>query len=723
LALLAFAFALGAACKPSPAQPPAATCDDGLQNGAETDVDCGGGTCPGCAAGSPCLLGYDCASLVCANRVCQAQACNDGKKNDSESDIDCGGACAPCAVGRACLTGSDCASGVCTDSLCQLPACTDQVRNGNETGIDCGGDCTPCAAGAACFVPADCQSAVCTNQLCQVPMCTDNVQNGGEGAVDCGGDTICPRCMNGISCAVDADCVSGTCSTVLFQCVAAGCTTGQNPTQTDENCGGQCPPCADTKLCLIADDCVSGVCGSLADPGHCQAPSCTDQIKNGAETDVDCGGGTISGCPACLLGQACIQQSDCQVTLACAQNLCVPIQAVGLALGAEHTCARFNNGKVRCWGYGSDGRLGYGSTANVGDAQKPYSAGDVDVGAEALDVVAGAEHTCALVTGGAVRCWGHGANGVLGYGNTNNIGDSAKPSSAGDVNVGGTVVQLSAGSFHTCAVLSTGTVRCWGYGANGQLGYGSTVNVGDTASPASAGDVALAGKALAVSAGGQHTCALLVSGDVQCWGLGALGQLGSESHSSFGDLPKEMPPGVVDVGDAVKSVSAGWAHTCVLTSTGSVKCWGSGADGRLGYGNTANVGDRPTQMPPPDVFVGGGVSLVTAAGDHTCALLTGGAAHCWGRGDTGQLGYGNTLSIGDDEGPQVAGDINLGSGSGPILIVGGKANAGAHTCALSADGAVHCWGGGQYGRLGYGNTLSVGAQQSPAAAGSVVVLP
>src|SRR5207244_379546 len=128
----------------------------------------------------------------------------------------------------------------------------------------------------------------------------------------------------------------------------------------------------------------------------------------------------------------------------------------------------------------------------------------------------GRSHTCALLEGGTVRCWGEGLSGSLGYGNVNNIGDDESPASAGDVDVGGTVVQISVGAAHTCALLEGGTVRCWG--ANLQLGYGNMNIVGDDETPASVGDVDVGGPAVQLAAGGFHTCVVLDGGAVRCWG-------------------------------------------------------------------------------------------------------------------------------------------------------------------------------------------------------------
>jgi alpha-tubulin suppressor-like RCC1 family protein len=162
-----------------------------------------------------------------------------------------------------------------------------------------------------------------------------------------------------------------------------------------------------------------------------------------------------------------------------------------LTAGFFHTCALLPGGAVRCWGRGNNGRLGYGNTAWVGLADTPADVGDVDVGGVAVQLVAGNAHTCALLVGGTVRCWGWGAQGQLGYGNTQDIGDDELPSTAGDVPVGAAVVQIAADGNHTCALLDSGQLRCWGNGGEGRLGYGNIDTVGDDETPAMVGDVPL----------------------------------------------------------------------------------------------------------------------------------------------------------------------------------------------------------------------------------------
>jgi hypothetical protein len=142
-------------------------CVDGIKNGTETDIDCGG-SCPPCADGKMCAMGSNCQSGVCSAEVCQPTVCNDGIKNGNETDVDCGGSCPGCANGQMCGGGSDCLSGVCAGGTCQAPSCSDLVKNGSETDVDCGGGtCPTCQLGKMCAVNSDCASNVCMFGSCQ----------------------------------------------------------------------------------------------------------------------------------------------------------------------------------------------------------------------------------------------------------------------------------------------------------------------------------------------------------------------------------------------------------------------------------------------------------------------------------------------------------------------------------------------------------------------------
>ena len=161
-----------------------------------------------------------------------------------------------------------------------------------------------------------------------------------------------------------------------------------------------------------------------------------------------------------------------------------PVPIVSIETGNNHTCALLREGEVKCWGYGDFGRLGQGGTDSLGDGEGEMGGNlrPIDLGASATSISAGGRHTCALLSDGKVKCWGRGENGQLGQGGTDNLGDDN--GEMGDklhpIDLGGvSATSISAGGWHTCALLRDGEVKCWGSGENGQLGQGNTDNLGD----------------------------------------------------------------------------------------------------------------------------------------------------------------------------------------------------------------------------------------------------
>jgi len=381
--------------------------------------------------------------------------------------------------------------------------------------------------------------------------------------------------------------------------------------------------------------------------------------------------------------------------------------------GIFHTGARWTDGTVQCWGHGASGKLGYGNERDIGDDETPASAGLVSVGAEVSQISAGGSHTCTLLLTDGVKCWGEGANGALGYGNTENIGDDELPSSVGVVDVGETVAEISAGGGHTCARLTDGNVRCWGLGISGQLGYANTDTIGDDEVPSSAGNVDVGGTVTQIATGGSHTCALLDTQRVRCWGEGSDGRLGYGNSDSIGDAERPASAGDVDVGADVVEIAPGGRHTCALLTTGDVRCWGAGDRGQLGYGNTDNIGDAEPPASAGNVNVGAKVSQVVAGNNVTCALRVDGTVTCWGDASYGALGYANTENIGDDEEPASAGTVDIGGEVAQLSV------RESHVCALLATGAIRCWGRNNLGQLGYGNSENIGDDETPASAGDV----
>ncbi len=393
--------------------------------------------------------------------------------------------------------------------------------------------------------------------------------------------------------------------------------------------------------------------------------------------------------------------------------------------GRYHSCAIVPTAQLRCWGYGGDGALGYGNRLTIGDDETPAAAGPVDVGLgrTVQAVSAGTVHTCAVLDAGAVRCWGFGGNGRMGYGNVDNIGDNETPGSVGpvDLGVGRSAKAISAGRAHTCAVLDNDALRCWGFNFDGRLGLGSTASIGDDETPGSVDPVVLgAGRtAKAVSSGDSHTCVLLDDGNVRCFGYGANGQLGYASVGNVGDDETPDLIGPVDLGSGrtAVAIAAGDFHNCAVLDNGSVRCWGYGGNGRLGYVATNSVGDNETPGSVDPVALGGGrtAKAITAGDNHSCALLDNGSVRCWGYGQFGQLGYGSTASIGDDESPASVGPVDLGPGRTAVALAAG----GEHTCARLDDDSVRCWGRGVYAELGGCSTSNIGDDETPTSAGPV----
>jgi alpha-tubulin suppressor-like RCC1 family protein len=382
--------------------------------------------------------------------------------------------------------------------------------------------------------------------------------------------------------------------------------------------------------------------------------------------------------------------------------------------GVTHTCLLNANGSVMCWGQGTSGRLGYGSSATIGktNATLPYTAGYVNTDSSFVEIAVGGSHVCGLTGNGSVMCWGSGSGGPLGYGSTSNVADTclSVPYTKGFVNTGTPFVQIAAGGSHTCGLTANGSVMCWGLGSSGQLGYGKTNNVGDknTTWPYTAGFVNTGTAFVQIASGSAHTCGLTGNGSVMCWGSGSYGKLGYGNVNNVGDKNTTQPymQGFVNTGTSFAKVAAYGDVTCGLTGNGSVMCWGYGLDGELGYGTAANVGLTAATLPYTQGFVNSGTAFVQIAVGfaHTCGLTANGSVMCWGQAMYGQLGYGSTKNVGDTatSKPYTAGFVKTGASF--VWLTAGQ----YYTCGLTTNGSVMCWGAATAGQLGYGSTTGVG---------------
>jgi len=276
-----------------------------------------------------------------------------------------------------------------------------------------------------------------------------------------------------------------------------------------------------------------------------------------------------------------------------------------------------------------------------------------------------------------------------------------------------------AGAGHTCAV-RTRQVRCWGGNGDGQLGLGDTAFRGDQAGEMGAAlpgvDLGAGRTARAVTAGVQHTCALLDDATVKCWGGNGDGQLGLGDTTARGDQAGEMgaalPAVDLGAGRTAKAIAAGGYFTCALLDDATVKCWGANGFGQLGLGDTDSRGDAAGEMGSalPAVDLGPGrTAKAIAPGDfHVCALLDDATVKCWGMNVFGQLGLGDTTARGGAAGQMGSALplVDLGPGRTATALSGGH----FHTCALLDDSTVKCWGLNIGAQLGLGDTADRGDQ-------------
>ncbi len=451
------------------------------------------------------------------------------------------------------------------------------------------------------------------------------------------------------------------------------------------------PECLEGSLgCPCAPECDEGL---VCIDGTCQSPSCGDGYPDARE-ECDDGNDTPSdGCEA-----------DCTISPG----------AAAVALGEQHACALFHTGGVKCWGRSNHGRLGYpGVFESIGDNETPADMDFVDLGGPAAELALGEQFSCARLVDGGVRCWGRGSDGQLGQGSTVDVGLQEPPSSLAPIALGGPAVQLTAGGDHACAVLEDGTLRCWGRNETGQLGYPDQFNVGDDEVPASLPPVDVGGPVAQVTAGGQHTCARLTTDELRCWGANFTGQLGHGHTQIIGDneAPATAPP--LELGEPVTFVDSFDHHSCAIMDSGALRCWGEGGNGQLGVGSTLDIGDNEFPLAVRAVALGGQAVDVAAGDGHTCALLSGGAIFCWGYGYYGQLGYGNNNSSNEPSPEPVE--------IAPAMVATSIEAGQRFTCLRSAASEIKCWGRNNYGQLGYGPTWSgdLGDNELPSEAGVV----
>jgi alpha-tubulin suppressor-like RCC1 family protein len=519
--------------------------------------------------------------------------------------------------------------------------------------------------------------------------------------VSCAVAPAAPSAEQGPPCAGPADCpVPGS------SCLVAVCRDG--------HCGTTPALAGSAVVTQIAGDCLFAACDgegkvvSRADPADLPADDgnpCTVEIcsAKGAEhtpreAGSACGDDEVcsaeGACVACVSGQTrcgagslerCAPNGQwvpgAPCSGGCAAGACFPLAEV--ALGANHACGRFEDGRVACWGDNASEQLGFSSSrvassrSAPGDRAAPERVATPDA---LVDLAMGDEHVCALTTKGSVICWGSNDFGQLGDGTNKDRDAPVSP-----LGIKGNVKQVASGSFHSCALLEDGSALCWGANEAGQLGDGTKPRE-VSALGGILGMAKIEGPSLVpslppaamIKSDGNLSCALDREGKAWCWGASSGYGAALEKASRQG----KARPVKVQVLQGITALALGWFHSCALLGDKSVACWGENDAGQLGDGTTKS------RTSPAKVEGLSGVEELASNGFSSCARLGDGSVKCWGGNSTGQLGDGSKTQRSSPvlvKGVSDARRLVLGSG---------------RACAITTQGTVLCWGDSRFGELG-----------------------
>jgi alpha-tubulin suppressor-like RCC1 family protein len=403
-------------------------------------------------------------------------------------------------------------------------------------------------------------------------------------------------------------------------------------------CGGLCVPNDAVNCGTCGNDCSNLHSTSTPDcqNGQCAFPGlvcqsgwahCTSQGSAGCETDIS----QATHCGSCT--NACTAAPVC--TGSAGDYSCVKVVALGA--GFYDTYAVMSDGTVYAWGDNSFDQLGNGDDS-VSGSEVPLRVAGI---ASAVDVKGGYQSACALLEDGTVSCWGTNSSGILGT-DPNVTSASATPIPVAGLSG---VTAISVAGASACALRSDGSVACWGSNVDGELGssVSTSCDGSDDACVYTPTAVkGLAGKVTAISSGsdagsGDTTCALLANGSVQCWGYNGEGELGDGNTALAAPYGTATPTTVTGLSN-VTALDVHDVGTCALISGGTVKCWGSNGAGQLGNGNTS-------PSPTPVSVKGLSDAIALSSGSWpavVCAIRSSAAAVCWGNGQNGELGNGTS---------------------------------------------------------------------------------
>jgi alpha-tubulin suppressor-like RCC1 family protein len=503
-----------------------------------------------------------------------------------------------------------CLLGTCQESMCgdgYVDSGKDPVEECEDGNGVSGDGCEPGSCRFSCHEASECNDGHdCTDDLCDTEMthaCTISTSSSGTPCRSVAGD-----------CDVEEECDGETQDCPFDQFLASGtvCRTAAGICDVEETCSGTTAQCPEDAFLPSTTVCRSAI-------GQCDS----EETCTGSTTECPADALQPAGYP-CSDADPCTYPDECDGSGACASGPPSGLHDVAsVSVNRGFACALMTAGGVKCWGGNNYGQLGDGTTTG---RTTPVDVVGLSSGAAAVS--AGYFHACAVTTAGGVKCWGNNNSGQLGDGTTTN-----RLTPADVVGLSSGVAAVSAGTYYTCALMITGGVKCWGLNNSGQLGDGTTTN-----KPTPVDVVGLSSGVADVSAGYRHTCVLMETGGVKCWGLNDRGQVGDGSTTT-----RLTPVDVWPLSSGVAAVSAGnsmiSSHTCALMEAGGVKCWGGNIYGALGDGTTTD------KFTPVDVAgLSSGVANISAGAEYSCVVTTAGSIMCWGDNEYGQLGDGTTTT-------------------------------------------------------------------------------